>query len=193
MFLGGLLPAGDFDRATPRQYPKQVQDQVMGPLGKGALRFTSDTCWFILLVIHGLWNASLLVARHDLHPSSPSLPLHEGEGGSVARAANNHVFKNHVVNHQGRHGVNPSINQKTTAFEPHRSGPLCRYEQRQDNGTITIALTGRAMNPATKRESSRTFSLPVNTVRLTDEEFLEVMRAEFAKALQWCRETASVF
>ena len=70
---------------------------------------------------------------------------------------------------------------------------MCRYEQRKEQGTICISLTGRATQQTLKREVSKTFALPVNTVHLKDEEYLKVMRAEFAKALQWCRETASVF
>jgi hypothetical protein len=70
---------------------------------------------------------------------------------------------------------------------------MFRYEQRQKEGTTYIILTGRAINPVAKREESKTFALPVQTVRLPDEEFAEIIKAEFAKAVEWCRVTAGVF
>ena len=89
--------------------------------------------------------------------------------------------------------VIPCANIETNPHCPLRCGPTCRYEQRTVLGNITLSVTGRAMNAEAGRELSTTNKLPLQAIQMPDDKFAEILRAEFAKTLRWCRETAGIF
>ena len=69
---------------------------------------------------------------------------------------------------------------------------IYRFESRAATGNVKLAVVGRATDPITQKEVSKTFLLPDAAVQMPDSEFRSALEPIFSDALGWCRKAAGI-